>query len=63
MKASDSYLLRMRSILIGVARIASNTSLSKVAVNDGFNAQYEKQLYDVRDIVCWHVKRVTTDLL
>jgi hypothetical protein len=62
LKASDSYLLRMRSILIGVARIASNISLSKVTVNDGFNAQYEKQLYDVRDIVCWYVKRVTTDL-
>jgi len=49
--------------LIGVARIASNTSLSKVTVNDVFNAQYEKPLYDVRDIVCWCVKRVTTDFL
>jgi hypothetical protein len=58
LKASDSYL----SILIGSARIASNTSLSKVTVNDGFNAQFEKQLYDVRDIVWWYVKRVTTDL-
>jgi len=43
-QASDSYLLRMRSILIGIARIASNTSLTKVTVNEGFNAQYEKHM-------------------
>jgi len=35
LKASESYLLTMRSVLIRVTRIASNASLSKVTANDG----------------------------
>jgi len=62
LKASDSYPSRMRSVLIGVTRMASKTLHCRKWLRT--TAKRTKQeTYDVRNIVCWCVKRVTTDFL